>query len=175
MKGTKRFNMGRWSALAFTVGTISLLTACESTITKESVESGIRTQFEEQTKTKLEALDCPNDIKAKAGEAYECKGKASGVDLTIEVKPTGEAAKFTWQVTKQDLKVLPAAAVETEVKKGIETQTKVKVDSVECPDDMEPKQGSTYECKVQADGEAAVVEIVPTGQGAEYSWKLKKG
>lgn len=86
--------------LGLTLSSIALLSACSRTITTESVESAIQEGFTQKTKVKLDSIDCPSMIEAKADRVYECKATAKGKTLTIEVRPTGEEAKFNWKVTK---------------------------------------------------------------------------
>lgn len=86
--------------LSLTLGSVALLSACSKTITTDSVEAAIQEGFTQKTSIKLESIDCPSTIEANADRVYECKGTANGKTVTIEVKPTGEEAKFNWKVTK---------------------------------------------------------------------------
>jgi hypothetical protein len=180
---TKRFSwMLRMMPLfGIALCSMTLLSACETTITTDSVESEIKKGFEEKTNKvfKIDSIKCPEKIVAKKDKSYECSATASGADvkrdLTIEVKPTGEEAKFEWKITKGELPtVLETKSVEAKIKEGIEEQLSVKLDSVKCEDTIVATPDKTYECKAtDQNGKSASVEVKPT-EGTNFHWQLKK-
>lgn len=63
--------------------------------------------------------------------------------------------------------------LEDEIAKGIEEQTPVIVESVECPDDMKQEEGRNFECKATADdGSSRQVRVVQTDDDGNIDWEL---
>lgn len=63
---------------------------------------------------------------------------------------------------------------EREITKGIEEQTGVK-STVACPDDVEIKQGDTFECTAtpEGGGEPGTVTVTQKDDEGNISWSLK--
>jgi hypothetical protein len=173
---THWLNFSRPACLfALALGSAIALVACgDPTIKTNLVESSISKQFEQENQVKLESINCPAQIKSKAGEVYECTGRSKGIDLTMEVKPTGEGGNFAWKMTKEEVKELAADVVEARVKAEIEKQASTKLESIKCPQGMKPEKGKVYECKAVAAGASAIVLIKPTGVGGEFVLAIKR-
>jgi hypothetical protein len=70
-------------------------------------------------------------------------------------------------------KTLDMAKIESEIEKGIESQTGVKVKSVNCPESREVKKGDTFKCTaVGEDGSTAPVGVTQTSDDGDIDWKL---
>jgi hypothetical protein len=68
-------------------------------------------------------------------------------------------------------KTLEADDIESDVEGEYSTRG-FDVESVECPDDIEAKEGETGECSLTANGETVTVEITPTDDEGAYSFEI---
>ena len=68
---------------------------------------------------------------------------------------------------------LDTEKVEPEIATGIEAQTDVELDSVECPDDVDMEQGNDFECTATAtNGDTAPVSVTQDDDEGNISWEL---
>ncbi len=67
---------------------------------------------------------------------------------------------------------LDTAEAETEIAKGIEGQTGIAVE-VECPDDIDLREGNDFECTATADdGTERSVNVTQDDDEGNISWEL---
>jgi Tfp pilus assembly protein PilP len=63
--------------------------------------------------------------------------------------------------------------LEDQIKQGVEAQTDVTVRSVECPDDVAPEAGSTFECTATADdGSTATITVTQKDDQGNVDWEI---
>ena len=71
-------------------------------------------------------------------------------------------------------KTLEMDEVESQIKTGIEQQTGATVTEINCPDEVEAKDGDTFDCTVTADdGSEATVEVTQTSDDGDITWIVK--
>jgi len=146
-----------------------LFVACTPTITSESVETNIKSGFQDLTGFVLDSIDCPENIAAQAGKTYECAATATGESFKIAVKPTGEGAQFNWEPVPMAMNV---NNIETQLRDYVQGRSKFVVDSVNCPKLILADSTKVYECELVAGQERGVVRVKPTGKDTQYDWEL---
>jgi hypothetical protein len=66
--------------------------------------------------------------------------------------------------------------LEDSIFEGIEEQTGVELESVDCPDEMDQEEGLNFECKATAtDGESVQVRVVQTDDEGNVDWEIIGG
>ncbi|HEY9878426.1 MAG TPA: DUF4333 domain-containing protein [Leptolyngbyaceae cyanobacterium] len=160
-------------AIALSLTSTFALSACTFTfyLSKASVEEAIQKGYEEQTQIKLTSISCPDEMEATAGKVYQCTGETPDVNLTFAVKPTGEDTNVEWETAQI---VLTGAAVEKQLKAGIEEEIEVGLDSITCPSQIIAEAGQVYKCTVTAGEETATVVVEPTGEDTHFNWTLEQ-
>jgi hypothetical protein len=69
---------------------------------------------------------------------------------------------------------LDADKLELEVGRGIEEQTGIQVESVDCPDDVQIQAGDTFTCTVTAeDGSTAPVDVTQQDDEGNVTWEIR--
>lgn len=90
----------RFVRAAVLLGIAVVAVACSKTLDT----AGLQTQIADQLNTQLDTtgitVACPDDVKAEAGNEFDCTGTVpdSGT-LTIHVKQTDADGHVTWEVT----------------------------------------------------------------------------
>jgi hypothetical protein len=90
----------RFVRAAVLLGIAVVAVACSKTLDT----AGLQTQIADQLNNKLDTsgitVECPDDVKAEAGNEFDCTGTVpdSGT-LTIHVKQTDDDGHVTWEVT----------------------------------------------------------------------------
>lgn len=70
---------------------VSSLAACGKVIDENKVQDFIKTTFKEKTKVDLKTIECPKEVKVKAGESFECNATDADNDkLVFAVKMTDD-------------------------------------------------------------------------------------
>ncbi len=70
-------------------------------------------------------------------------------------------------------RTLDTEKLEEEITKGITDQTGQGVESIDCPDDVEVKEGNEFECAVTADdGTAATVTVTQDDDEGNVTWEI---
>jgi uncharacterized membrane protein len=85
-------------ALLVIAGVVVLVLSLQSTVLDAaSAERDVAAQFEQREGVAID-LNCPNDMKVKAGATYTCTGKtADGESVTIKLAITNaKTAAYTW-------------------------------------------------------------------------------
>jgi type 1 fimbria pilin len=63
--------------------------------------------------------------------------------------------------------------LEGQIKQGVEAQTDVTVRSVECPEDVAPEAGATFECTATADdGSTATITVTQKDDQGNVDWEI---
>jgi uncharacterized protein DUF4333 len=93
---------GRRSIRLFTAigaATLLLLSACTKTLDTSKLESEIKRGIEKQTDITVKSIDCPEDRKAKQGDAFTCTVTASdGTTGTVKVTQTDDNGNVRWEL-----------------------------------------------------------------------------
>ncbi|MGH2724858.1 MAG: DUF4333 domain-containing protein [Actinomycetota bacterium] len=91
-----------------------------------------------------------------------------GILVLAALLGTG-ACQFSFGGSKLD-----TDKIEAEVTRGIEDQTGVAVQSVDCPDDVELEAGNTFTCTVTAeDGSTGQVDVTQQDDEGNVEWELR--
>lgn len=67
---------------------------------------------------------------------------------------------------------LDTAKLQNEISTEIQQQTGVTVDSVSCPEGIDAKQGTTFDCTATAGGDSVTVNVDVTDDDGNVHWKL---
>lgn len=71
-------------------------------------------------------------------------------------------------------RTLDTDTIENEIAQGIEEQTGISVQSVECPDDVDAEAGNTFRCTATADdGSTAPVRVTQQDDEGNVEWELE--
>ncbi len=63
--------------------------------------------------------------------------------------------------------------IQDEISSGIEEQTGVVIESVECPEEVDAEEGESFTCDVTAeDGTTAVVQVDQTDSDGNVTWEI---
>lgn len=78
----------------------------DKTVAADDIGQEASTQLQPQAKQKIESVDCPEDLDAKAGEKETCSitlADGSTYDMTAKITSVDDngKAQFHFQVTKQ--------------------------------------------------------------------------
>ena len=69
---------------------------------------------------------------------------------------------------------LDTGSIESQIETGIEEQTDVTVESVQCPDDVLAEAGDTFECTVTDEGgDTATVKVTQVNDEGRVRWRLQ--
>ncbi len=63
---------------------------------------------------------------------------------------------------------------ETEIESGLKQQLKLQTVDVSCPEEVEIKAQSTFQCSVKGDGETGTVAVTQKDDQGNISWKLQQ-
>ncbi|HEY9761689.1 MAG TPA: DUF4333 domain-containing protein [Trichocoleus sp.] len=173
VRGDSANRLFSFGAIALSLSSTFALSACTFTfyLSKAAVEEAIQKGYEEQTQIQLTSISCPDEMEATAGKVYQCTGETPDVSLIFAVKPTGEDTNVEWETAQI---TLTGAAVEKQLKAGIEEEIEVALDSVTCPNQIIAEAGQVYKCTVTAGEETATVVIEPTGEDTHFNWTLEQ-
>jgi Domain of unknown function (DUF4333) len=68
---------------------------------------------------------------------------------------------------------LSTEPIEKDIQRGLARQTRVRIDSVKCPDEVKPEAGDTFACTaVYAGGEKARVRVTQRSDDGDVVWRL---
>jgi len=63
---------------------------------------------------------------------------------------------------------------EVEIQKGLKQQLKLKTVDVSCPEEVEIKAGSKFQCSVKGDNDTGTVEVTQKDDQGNIGWQLKQ-
>jgi hypothetical protein len=73
--------------------------ACTKTLDTPGLEDKVKAEIEEKLGETGMTVECPDDIKVKAGATFECTATGpSGTTATIEVTQTDDQGHLTWKI-----------------------------------------------------------------------------
>lgn len=100
MLNLSRRNSSRVAMLALACALPMTVAACgEKTLDSGSAEEEISQKLEELRNVKPEKVECPDDMKAKKGDKYECTLTApNGDELPVDLTMTDDEGKFEFEV-----------------------------------------------------------------------------
>lgn len=85
------------------VGLVSLLTACSSTLNTEKLEDVIKKGIEDQTNTDIAAVSCPEKVEIEEGDVFECEAEASdGSKASVTVTQQDDEGNVSWKLNSTD-------------------------------------------------------------------------
>ena len=71
---------------------------------------------------------------------------------------------------------LDTAGLETQMKKTLSDRTGIAIESVDCPDEVEPKQGASFRCLARTErGERVVLNVKQDDNDGAVTWKVVRG
>jgi hypothetical protein len=135
-----------------------------ATVDDAEVEQGIKTSLSTGS-TKVTSAKCPSDVQAKSGKTFTC-------DVTISNGATGKATvtqvapnKFTYELKPGSVQV-PGEVADAAVEKQLAAQG-VPNATVNCPQNIIVKTGTTVTCNVTGAQGAASSTVTFTFSSAE--------
>ena len=128
---------------------VAVPTGCggdDDTVDASQVEQQIEQKVTIAT-SKVASVSCPDDVKSETGATFNCTAKLEdGGSAKIEVVETEAPDKFTYTV-KPGTVELAGKSVEQAVGDDLAAQG-VEDATVQCPDPVEVKPGTTVTCSV---------------------------
>ena len=89
----------RFVRAAVLLGIVVVAVACSKTLDTEGLQTQIADQLNTQLDTTGIKVECPDDVKAEAGNEFQCTGTVPDVGtVTINVKQTDDDGHVTWEL-----------------------------------------------------------------------------
>lgn len=138
---------------------------------EEDVERQLSKSLEDQTGTKPDKVDCPDDLEGEKGATVTCVLEKGGDKLPIMVTVTevdGSDLRFHYEVadTTEDASTSSATVNEAQLEERISTLLTEKVgqkpDEIDCPAGLPGKVGKTLECTLTAGSDQLGVTVTVT-------------
>jgi hypothetical protein len=172
----------------------------EKNLDVNDVQTKIKDELVKQTKLTVNSVTCPEQIKAKAGNTFECKADTNEGNIQIVANVTDDKGKFTWKTKEVEntnqtstpeptnneqtsqtstpeptsgAQTLDTDDIQTQIKDELTKQTQLTVSSVTCPEQIKAEADNTFDCN--ADTEAGNIPIaakVKNDKG-EFSWNAR--
>jgi hypothetical protein len=115
------------------------------TVDSSKVEQGIKDDLSSSS-GEVSSAKCPDDVKSEKGATFNCNVTfANGSTGKVEVTQTG-ATTFSYDLVPGSVHV-PGAVAEKEIQKDL-AQQGIPNATVNCPDDIIVKSGTTVTCDV---------------------------
>ena len=109
--------------------------------------------------------------------AFDQRGHTPGMHLTSAARRTSAVlavAGLSLGLASCS-SYIDESKVESSIKSGAAAQLKIKVDSVDCPSDVEAKKGNTFMCTIKAEGDSAKIKVTQQDDEGSVRWELVKG
>ena len=117
----------------------------DKTVDSSKVEQGIKDDLSSSS-GEVTSAKCPDDVKLEKGADFNCSVTfANGSTGKVEVTQTG-ATTFSYDLVPGSVHV-PGATAEKEIQKDLARQG-IPNATVNCPDDIVVKSGTTVTCDV---------------------------
>ena len=145
---------------------VLLATGCGTAVLDSNqVGDLIKDQIEKQTGATVASVQCPSDIEAKEGGAFQCTATAmDGSTATIDVTQTSDNGNLTIEAP-----LLHAKEAEQAVEASIGGGTKV-----DCPDLIPVKAAAVVACEATAGGDNATVELTFKDDQGNFEYEVKQ-
>ena len=138
------------------------------TVDDQQVEQGIRDSLTTSS-AKVAKVSCPGDVPVQTGDTFTCSVTYSN-DATGKVKVTQQGAgRYTYELKPGSVQI-PGSELEAQIKKDLAAQGAPDA-SVNCPDTIIVKVGTTVTCSVSgasgvASGSVTYTFSSDTGDGS---------
>ena len=169
----------RNSLLLLPIGLLVLgLGACTTLIDDSKVETAISDGIKEQTSLVVESVICPEDMKAKAGDSFECDViMPDGQSFKAQVEQENDDGDVRWDAQEglQSLKgVINNEILEEQITQGIAEQLNIQV-SVDCgPNLTILRKGDSQTCAAtDSKNVEKTVRVVAADDEGNVDWKLE--
>lgn len=138
---------------------------------KEDVERQLSRSLEDQTGTKPDKVNCPDDLEGEKGATMKCVLESGGDKLPIMVTVTdvdGSDLTFHYEVadTTEDGSTSAATVNEAQLEDRISALLTEKVgqkpDEIDCPGNLPGKVGEIMECTLIAGSDQLGVTVTVT-------------
>lgn len=159
----------RTVALLAPLATVVALTGCSKTIDDSKAEKEIKTVVEKQVGSKVKSVSCPGGKTAKKGDTFTCT--VTGADgSTGKVLITEKDDKGNVNISAPFVHTAPDAAA---IVKDLEAKNSGLTVKVVCPDIVEGKKGTTFDCTADGNqGKATITVTLSDAQGS-FDYKVK--
>lgn len=150
---------------AFAGAALMAATACSASfhiggsMDEEDVERRLSKALEDQTGTKPDKVDCPDDLEGKKDATMKCVIKDGSNDIPVTLTVTevdGSDLRFRYEVADatEDASTSGATVDEVQVEERISTMLEEEVgqkpDKIDCPGDLVGAVGETMRCTLTA-------------------------
>lgn len=138
---------------------------------EEDVEQQLSRSLEDQTGTKPDKVDCPDDLEGEKGATMECALEAGGAEHTLEVNVTevdGTDIRFRYEVVSSTAgdgttPSVAEAQLEERISAMLEEEVGQKPDRIDCPGDLPGTVDETMTCTLTAGADHLDVLVTVTG------------
>ena len=142
----------------------STTTAPSRTVDTATIERGIEQQLSSPNAA-VTSVKCPSDVKSEAGATFQCSVSwSNGATGKVKVTETS-LSQFTYEPVSGSVHV-PGATVETSVQEQLAKQGAPNA-TVNCPDDIVVKVGTTVTCDLRGASGHATSEVTFTFSSEE--------
>ena len=131
----------------------------DDTVDASKAEQGIESSSLSTSTTQITSASCPDDVKKERDGNFTCDVKLSGGGKAeVTVTQTSDHNTFSYAF-KSGSVVLPGSTVDKEIEQEL-ADAGIKDATVNCPDDVPVKTGTTVTCPVTtASGRQATVSF----------------
>ncbi len=135
----------------------------------EQAEQALKTLYTQQIGAPVESVNCPDNIKFQAGNAFECQATAQKVKFTIQVKMENDQGRFDSQT--KGILILPR--IEELLEKTVKEKAKIDVNA-DCGGKLRAaKAGETFTCEIKDNqGQSRKAEITVKDETGNINVKI---
>jgi hypothetical protein len=139
-----------WKLLLFAMFGLLATAGCGSdNVDASKAEQGIESSPLSTSTTQITSASCPDDVKKEKGKTFTCDVKLSGGGKAqVTVTQASDHNTFSYAF-KSGSVVLPGSTVDKEVEQNL-ADAGVKGATVNCPDTVPVKTGTTVTCPVKS-------------------------
>ena len=151
---------------AIVVCAAALLAGCSSKLDVADTEQAITASVARRFGVTVRAVDCPAEVRAKAGATFRCTVRAadgsSGVAVVTQEDDRGHVRART--------PFLDIRGIERDLSRGLEEQSGARRVRVSCPDIVRVDAGESFRCRARTGGRRTRLKVV---QGADGRVRLQ--
>lgn len=157
-------------ALTLPVLAVTALAGCSTKIDSDKAEKQIKTVVEKQVGSTVKTVTCPDDKTAKKGDTFTCE--VVGADGTKgKVLITEKDDDGNVNISAPFVHTGPDAAA---IVKDLQAKKNAPADlKIVCPDIVEGKKGTTFDCEATSTSVKATVAVTLTDDQGSFDYKVE--